>query len=506
MNTSLLLILVGCSDYGLQHPGHQEEPLAVLALKPAELFFGERPIEEQAVETVSLRNEGGKSLSVLGLRVRESEAFSADEDFACWLHPGDSVTLEVTYDPASDWDEGLLEIEADDDFGPLHYVELIGGAQYPELTLEPSSFNYGDVVVECGWEKTFTVGNAGDALLVVEAVSHSGQGFELTQAPGLPFELEPGEEAELVLAFAPLETGDHAGSFVFETNEPTGGGSFAQTGTGIDGSYVVDEWRQPDGPWVASDILFYVDKSGSMEDNQSNLNNNFGEFIGLLNELFSDYQIMVVTVDSGCHNHEIITPETADPDTAFSDALRGSGGTWTEAGLTITRNALRQTGGGECNEGFAREGAKLMPILVSDEPEQSMSSWSELLKEILGKAPTTSISAIVGDVPGGCPGAAAGYGYYEAVFASGGMFLSICDLNWGSNLQELAVLATSAPLLSFELSGRPVAQNTIQVLVNEVENHDWSYDEEEGAVVFESGLEPPPLAWVEISYYLGCSG
>ena len=504
---AFVLLLTGCPDYGFRDGNEQPDPWPILQIEPSELNFGEVAQEGRAEELLVLSNVGDASLLIEGVRVRDSATFSVEgEGLQVWLAPGESLDLPVFYEPGSPLDEGTLEITSADLYGPLHEVSLLGSGLYPLLGVDPDPYDFGDVVLRCGWEKTFTVQNLGEALLRISGVVHSGDGFALTEVPPLPVELEPDESIEITLLFDPERTGTESGNLSFETNEPLGSGLFEQTGSGIDPNTIVQTWRQPDGPWERSDILFYVDQSGSMDDNQDNLSSNFDQFIGTLDEFLSDYQIMVSTRDEGCHNREIITAETPDAESVFTSAVRGGKGSFTEAGLTIAREALARTGGGECNEGFGRDDAKVMLILVSDEPEQSRSTWSTMMGEILALEPTASISAIAGDVPGGCATASAGYGYFEASMATGGLFLSICDDDWGSNLQELAVLASAAPMEVFPLTGRPVRLSSIVVTVDGVENYDWSYDEDGNAVVFPTELMPVPLSWVEISYDLGCDG
>ncbi len=507
LRTGLLLLASGCQDYGFRNNQEDPEALPILLIEPNPLYFGQVEQEERAEEALTLSNLGDASLLIEGLQVRGSATFSVqDEGFQAWIAPGESLELPVFYEPGSDLDEGSLEITSDDLYGPIHEVDLQGEGLFPELLVDPDPYDYGEVVILCGWEKTFTLSNVGQALLRISGVAHSGDGFELTDVPPLPLELEPEQSAELTLLFNPAVTGEATGTLLFETNEPWVTQSYDQTGEGIAPNTIVEGWHQPDGPWEMSDILFYVDQSGSMSDDQGNLSANFDQFIATLDEYISDYQIMVSTKDDGCHNGQIITPQTTDAASVFSSAVRGQGGWYTEAGLTITRAALQGTGAGGCNDGFARDGAKVMPILVSDEPEQSRENWETMVEDIVTLAPTASISAIAGDVPGGCRTASAGYGYYESSVATGGLFLSICDTDWGSNLQDLAVLATAAPFEVFPLTGRPVRVESIVVTVDELRNLDWTWDEEGNAVVFPPELIPEPLSWVEISYDLGCDG
>lgn len=196
-----------------------------------------------------------------------------------------------------------------------------------------------------------------------------------------------------------------------------------------------------------ADILFVVDNSGSMADEQENLAVNFDRFINQIAGA-GDYQIGVVSTDqvnqiereglagqsyaseypfrwlgsdiSGCvatnppitrgcfrgpnANTRIVSSATMDRDTqisAFGQNVRvGSCGSGSETGLDAMISALEQANG--CNAGFIRDGANLVVIFVSDEQDAGdtpIQQYVNDLKEI--KSPSQiRIAAIVGSVDG----------------------------------------------------------------------------------------------------------
>ena len=91
---------------------------------------------------------------------------------------------------------------------------------------------------------------------------------------------------------------------------------------------------------------------------------------------------------------------------------------------------------------------------------------------------------MAGDVPDGCQDAAAGTGYAEAVDATGGVFLSICQ-NWSSTSSLGLLAAASVNQDTFYLSQTP-ANSDMEVWVNSVKSQDWVYDAALNAVVFQS--------------------
>jgi hypothetical protein len=274
----------------------------------------------------------------------------------------------------------------------------------------------------------------------------------------------------------------------------------AQIGTGEYGAFYEDEWVVPSEP--PTDIVFYVDQSGSMDDDQMRLASNFSTFISELATYSNDWQIIVANADNGCNAHGgVLTPAMPDYETRFQSAVSSGGGFWTEAGLTIASEAIDKTDVGECNWGFLRPDAMLHIIMVSDEAEQSSSSWTWYMDKIIAKKGSTAnvkFSAIAGDYPGGCATADAGDGYYQAVMATEGVFLSICS-DWATPTNLSMLAAASVQMAAFELNATP-AQATIRVWVNGTERLDgWRYNEGDNTVVFDEDI-PQEEDVVKISY------
>jgi hypothetical protein len=393
------------------------------------------------------------------------------------------------------FDDGSLVVSSNDPVSPRVTGALVGSALYPELEIDPEEYDFGDIALGCAAEHTLLLRNVGDALLVIDAIAHVGTGFSLGAIPALPLSLEPGEEAQVVVQFTPADTSWQEGRLFVDTNEPAERQLAQQEATGV----VALNWEEHfwQGPWNSTDVLFYVDQSGSMGDDLANLEANFEQFTSSLELFLQDYTIMVATGDDGCHNAEMITEDTPDAGAAFAEALTGPAGAYTEKGLTIAARALAGAAAGGCNEGFLQEGSKPLLILVSDEAEQSYEGWSPLVTEIQSVAPEASISAIAGDYPEGCVTAAAGFGYYEASVATGGEFLSICSTDWGSHLRTIAESISGGVSDRFALDRIPNVPS-ITVTVDGVPTEAWTWDAVENAVVFDT--PPAEHAHIAIQY------
>lgn len=202
-----------------------------------------------------------------------------------------------------------------------------------------------------------------------------------------------------------------------------------------------------------ADILFVIDNSGSMADEQENLARNFENFINVLTEASGDFQMAIVTTDlserypterAGLRTYQFKAspPYTlnlsgtvescsdtgiphgcfrgSDPAkriirstqlnreqqiTTFVDNVRvGSCGDGEERGLAAILAALQKTSAGQCNEGFLRSDANLIVIIVSDEEDEysggDTSTYVNELVRLKGDASRVRMAAIVGSRDG----------------------------------------------------------------------------------------------------------
>jgi hypothetical protein len=272
---------------------------------------------------------------------------------------------------------------------------------------------------------------------------------------------------------------------------------------------VEDNWKIPESH--ATDILFSLDSSCSMGLDIWQLYGNFDSFLNELSNFSENWQMMVVNKDSGCNHSGILRPTTTNLDEKFKDALFALNfeNEFTEALLTVNANAVEKTGNGGCNQGFLRPNAMLHIIDITDEPEQSDiisgETWDQLVDRIVvakGDPVLTTISAIAGDVPDGCDDASAGTGYAEAVAATNGVFLSICQ-DWSSKKSLGLLAAASINQDTFGLSEVPV-ESTIKVWITGTQTTNWVYDSQLNAIVIQ-GKPPGANDRVRVRYQTVCT-
>lgn len=273
----------------------------------------------------------------------------------------------------------------------------------------------------------------------------------------------------------------------------------------------------------AVDVLFVIDNSCSMEEEQRALRDNFGSFIQYFTGSGLDYHVGVVSTDmdnrqergklildnSGPERYIDNTMSETDAIESFRQrATLGVNGSGTEAGLDASMTALT-TERYSTNDGFYRDSASLSIVVISDEPDQSGTSVNEYVNWIRGlktdEEYTVLFSGIVGPDHTTCATAERGTGYIEVTNQLGGVLWPICDEDYSSVLEELGLRAAGLKQ-EFFLSLVPV-ESTIAVSVEDTSGvvtefaagSDWTYSRTRNSITFAEFI-PLPLSVVEIEY------
>jgi hypothetical protein len=227
------------------------------------------------------------------------------------------------------------------------------------------------------------------------------------------------------------------------------------------------------------DVLWAIDNSCSMSEEQAKLTQNFPLFIEYFVDSGLDWHIGVISTDMDDSSHRgklrsangyrYIDESTPDPVGTFTSmAQMGTSGSWDEMGRASTYTAL-ETLKNDYNAGFMRDEASLSAIVISDEDDYSGNdpvSLNEFINWLLNLKQSTdevSFSSIVGP-PLSCYGSVeTGDDYIAVTNAVGGIKWSICEVNWSSLLDELGMQAAGLKR-EFFLTDRPIV-DTIEVWV-----------------------------------------
>ncbi len=277
----------------------------------------------------------------------------------------------------------------------------------------------------------------------------------------------------------------------------------ACTEYGIHESIFTDAFEQ--GEETSSDLLFVVDDSASMREEQQQLAEAFSALVEAVEETDADFRIGVVTTDvahtlAGELRGDLLTPDTDDLEAAFLEqALAGTDGHKDEQGLEAARLAV------DLADGFPRQDAGFHVAFFSDEDDHSPDEVSDYVDDLASSAGEDfAIHAVVGDLPYGCirdeTAADAGTRYASAALSTDGFRESICAEDYRGILERIG-LGLSGRLDTFVLE-RVAEAATVETEVNRQPAEGWTFDVGQNAVVFERDHVPEPGQVVEITYEL----
>lgn len=262
------------------------------------------------------------------------------------------------------------------------------------------------------------------------------------------------------------------------------------------------------------DILWVVDDSASMYEEQAQLEAHAAHFTDILSAVPVDFRLAVASTDvsdpgrAGRLLGPVLTPETPLLSDAFAaQVTHHSDGSREEHGFDAALLAAEP--GGLGGPSFARREADLEVVFFSDEDDGSALTSEALLDGLSAdRQGAVVLSAVVGDPPEGCvsleAAADAGVKYIDVQEQSGGLRESICALDYGAMLERVAVQVLGMARV-FSLPKIP-EPSTMEVRVDGVlipsrERHGWRYDPGENAVVFDGYAVPRPGAAIVVRYY-----
>lgn len=274
---------------------------------------------------------------------------------------------------------------------------------------------------------------------------------------------------------------------------------------------IIDNFTQNDDEYGNVDILWVVDNSGSMSNEQASLAANFNTFIDRFLDQDINFKMGIVTTDGRvglagvpvANSLNLLTYANAQSDenafiTNYMNMIQvGINGSGNEKGLYTSKTFFENYA-----NSWLREDAYLAVIYVSDEEDQSSESTAQYISYLQGlKSNANKVKAhVIVDVNGTQQqqGLSLGSERYKAVAnATGGTIHEITS-NFGTALDNISEQIVSLSQ-SFTLSAQPDV-TTIQVFVDGVESFDWTYDAQLNAVTFDSNSVPDSGSDVEVRY------
>jgi hypothetical protein len=341
----------------------------------------------------------------------------------------------------------------------------------------PAQLDFG--VIPAGSDSTLPlrIENIGQGTLEVLGVGISA-GAPFVPAGDQSHSLAPGTWVEVPIRFEPPAEGVYTGTLTVQLAD-----GIAQTGLvgqgGPDG-VVTDVFVQTFNP--VADVLIVVDDSGSMAEEQAQLNAEAGNLLTELEALGADYQFGVVTTDfisaqnRGRFVGPIVTNSTPGKLAELRDQIdQGIAGSGNERPFDAIIRAMTPPLIDGDNAGFLRPGAQITAIVLSDEDDEaSMLSTAEFvdaMNGLVGDPSRTTMTGIAGRIATECTSnvtgvaAVAAPNLHAAAIGTGAGIFDICAPSWDLHILSLAYVATGHRLV-FPISGTPLDPDDISVEVD----------------------------------------
>ncbi|MFN7133095.1 MAG: choice-of-anchor D domain-containing protein, partial [Myxococcales bacterium] len=524
-------------------------PPCEFAVLPPRLDFGAVTPRTTSSLAMSIKNVGQDACFFTNVALTQNTApefrLSSSVRSSFILDPGETSDVIVRFTPTSTGTfMGNLEFYVSDPKDPYRSYPIFGRAVTGCLTIQPSDLDFGTVHVGCAAPiRSAVITNQCTAPVTLHSIvkgAGNSTEFTITQQPLPGRVLNPGDSALVQITYRPVDDGFDA--LPIYVDDGTDRRLISVSGRGVVNPRQTDRFEQADRAKV--DVLFVIDNSGSMMEEQDAIGRNFSSFMKFAMAQGIDYHIGVTTTGidpspggwSSCPggveggeagrlfpvdntSPRVITPTTPNAQSVFAKNVKVGVCHWLEQGMEAAYRGLsaplvnnaddpRTPISNDGNGGFLRPDAKLAIIYVSDEEDQSPQTvdfYATHLKGLKSNPALVSVSAIVGPADlGTCPtSSSSGMRYMDLAQRTGGIVDSICTPDWASSLEKLGQSAFG-PSTVFPLSQRPGDPSQMRVRVNGADVTGWRYDSQSNAVVFEQNRAPSSGSRIEVSYPLGC--
>lgn len=287
----------------------------------------------------------------------------------------------------------------------------------------------------------------------------------------------------------------------------------------------LDTWSQ--APNNEIDILWVVDDSCSMSEEQAALTQGFVSFVDEMEASGTNFHIGLITTSLDyadpnrgklVGNPPYLTVED-DYVSAFQErAIVGTQGSDKEKGLEAVSYALSplMTLPGSPNEGFLRDEASLLIVFVSDEEDcsddgalegrlaedcylerQLLTNVQQIVRDYWdikgGDRDRVQVGAIVGLDNGACEDAYPGRRYMDAAALTGGLIGDICSGDWSTILADLGLTAVGIKTkfrTSYQAKPDTLVVEVDEEEVPQDEFNGWTYDESTWYISFHGDAIP----------------
>jgi hypothetical protein len=203
----------------------------VLSASSQTLSFGSVQVSSSTTQSETLTNTGGTTITVSQANVSGSGFSVSGLNLPLTLIAGQSFTFGTTFAPASAASvTGTISLTSDASNSTLT-ISLSGTGTVPgQLTVSPSTLDFGSVVVGQSSKLTATLSATGSNVTVSSASASTSE-FTLSGV-SFPFTITAGQSAAFTVTFSPQSSGSASANISFASSASNSPTSESLTGNG----------------------------------------------------------------------------------------------------------------------------------------------------------------------------------------------------------------------------------------------------------------------------------
>jgi hypothetical protein len=208
-----------------------------ISVSPTSLNFGSVCIKDYVDKCVTVRNDGRCPLIISNAEINGTSDFKIISNNCDTLNPEQSCTICVRFQPTSKGNKtATLQIYSNDPDESPKNIPLSGTGGEPDISVNPTLLNFGDVCIGNHLDKTVTVKNDGTCTLCVSSTQIIGpNASQFSHSGGGSFCLEPNQTRNITVLFEPTSKVNKKATLRISNDDPDENPTdIALTGNGID--------------------------------------------------------------------------------------------------------------------------------------------------------------------------------------------------------------------------------------------------------------------------------
>jgi hypothetical protein len=204
-----------------------------LTATPSNVSFGNILLGNSPSVSVTLTNTGGSSVTISRASVSGTGFSFNGLNLPLTLSAGQGTAFNVVFAPTAAGSSSGTVVINSDAIDPTLDVALSGtGVTQGQITPNPASQSFGNVVIGGSKTLTETLTNSGGTSLTISAASASGTGFTISGLT-LPLTLNASQSTSFSVQFAPTGAGSTTGNVSITSNGANPNLNIALSGTGV---------------------------------------------------------------------------------------------------------------------------------------------------------------------------------------------------------------------------------------------------------------------------------